>query len=86
METYDHVHAKADRNPVRLPLLLGFLGLLAVALSLLWGEHRVHVLSVLPYLLLLACPAMHLFMQHGHREDQPPRRVEGASPRATDRE
>ena len=25
-----------------------------------------HALGALPYLLLLACPLMHLFMHHGH--------------------
>lgn len=32
-------------------------------------EHRAHVLPVLPWLLLAACPLMHLFMHggHGHR-------------------
>ena len=30
-------------------------------------EHTAHVLGALPYLLLLACPLMHLFMHHGHR-------------------
>jgi hypothetical protein len=29
-------------------------------------QHRAHVLGALPYLLLLACPLMHLFMHHGH--------------------
>ena len=29
-------------------------------------EHRAHVLPYLPWLLLAACPLMHLFMHHGH--------------------
>lgn len=29
-------------------------------------EHYEHALGALPYLLLLACPLMHLFMHHGH--------------------
>jgi uncharacterized protein (DUF983 family) len=29
-------------------------------------EHWVHALGVLPYLLILACPLMHLFMHKGH--------------------
>lgn len=45
----------------------GFLGFLAVAAFFLFSEHRAHFLGVLPYLLLLACPLMHLFMHHGHR-------------------
>ncbi|WP_083786744.1 DUF2933 domain-containing protein [Methylobacterium nodulans] len=31
--------------------------------------HTGHVLSALPYLLLLACLLMHLFMHHGPRHD-----------------
>jgi hypothetical protein len=38
----------------------------AVALFLVFSEHRAHFLGVLPYLLLLSCPLMHLFMHHGH--------------------
>ena len=30
-------------------------------------EHWGHVLDVLPYLLLLACPLLHLFGRGGHR-------------------
>lgn len=42
---------------------------LAVALGLLLLEHFTHVLGVLPYLIILACPLMHFFMhgKHGHR-------------------
>jgi hypothetical protein len=43
-----------------------FYGFLAVAGFFLFTEHRAHVLGILPYLLLLACPLMHLFMHHGH--------------------
>jgi hypothetical protein len=43
---------------------------LAVALLVLGfylvTEHRAHLLGVLPYLLLLACPLMHVFMHRGH--------------------
>jgi len=43
-----------------------FLALAAIALVLLWQEHKAHILGVLPYLFLLACPLMHIFMHHGH--------------------
>lgn len=40
---------------------------LAGALALILGaEHRAHLLPALPYLFLLACPLMHLFMHRGH--------------------
>lgn len=32
----------------------------------LWTEHRAHVYGALPYLLLLSCPLMHLFMHRSH--------------------
>lgn len=43
-----------------------FYGFLAIAGFLLFTEHRAHLLGILPYLILLACPLMHLFMHHGH--------------------
>jgi hypothetical protein len=42
------------------------LGFLAVAGFYLVTEHTAHVLGALPFLLLLSCPLMHLFMHHGH--------------------
>jgi len=46
----------------------------AIALFYLLSEHRAHLFGILPLLLLLACPLMHLFMhghhgRHGHRDD-----------------
>jgi hypothetical protein len=40
--------------------------LVAGAALYLLGGHEAHALVVLPYLLLLACPLMHLFMHRGH--------------------
>ena len=39
---------------------------LAVIAFYLLAEHTAHLFGVLPYLLLAACPLMHLFM-HGNR-------------------
>ncbi len=39
---------------------------LAIVAFFLFTEHRAHVFGALPYLLLLACPLMHLLMHHGH--------------------
>ena len=39
---------------------------MAITASLLFTEHRAHVLGILPYLLLLACPFMHFFMHGSH--------------------
>ena len=41
-------------------------GFVAVAGFYLWAEHRAHLLGVLPYLILLACPFLHSFMHRGH--------------------
>jgi DUF2933 family protein len=43
-----------------------FWGFAAVAVFFLFTEHRAHVLGLLPYALLLACPLMHLFHHGGH--------------------
>ncbi|HMN13402.1 MAG TPA: DUF2933 domain-containing protein [Bellilinea sp.] len=37
------------------------LGLLVISGFFLLTEHRAHVLGILPFLLLLACPLLHLF-------------------------
>ena len=38
----------------------------AVAAYFLLTEHRAHFFGALPFLLLLACPLMHVFMHRGH--------------------
>ena len=38
---------------------------LAIAAFFLWIGNRAHVLGVLPWLLLAACPLLHLFMHRG---------------------
>ena len=43
-----------------------FWGFAGIAGFFLLAEHRAHLLGVLPYLLLAACPLLHLFMHHGH--------------------
>ena len=45
---------------------VGLIVLGAIALYFLLTEHRDHFFSALPFLLLLACPLMHIFMHHGH--------------------
>ena len=42
-----------------------FAGFVATALFFLVTEHRAHLIQVLPYLLLAACPLMHWFHHHG---------------------
>ena len=69
--THEHAHHHADTLGPHIPwwrsrsgiVLLGFL---AVAAFFLLTEHTAHVFGALPWLLLLACPLMHLFMHGGH--------------------
>jgi hypothetical protein len=52
----------------------------AIGIYLIW-THTGHVLAAAPYLLLLACPLMHLF-GHGHRhgnDARGERRAQGRS-------
>ena len=49
-------------------------GFLLVAGFYLMAEHTAHLFGVLPFLLILACPLMHLFHHHGlggHRPAPP---------------
>lgn len=50
----------------RFPYWVGACVFLAVAAFFLWEEHRAHLLGALPYVLLLLCPIVHLFMHRGH--------------------
>lgn len=54
------------REPWRIPAWLGLCLFLAIAAVFLWEEHRAHLLGALPYVLLLLCPVIHLFMHRGH--------------------
>jgi Protein of unknown function (DUF2933) len=52
---------------------LVLLAFVAIAAFFLWTEHRAHVLGALPWVLLAACPLLHLFMHrsgHGGNRDQ----------------
>lgn len=55
-----------DRNASRRANIV-LIGFLIVAGYYLLAEHRAHLFGILPFLLLLSCPLMHLFMHHGHR-------------------
>ena len=45
---------------------IGWLALAGIAGWFLWTEHRAHLFGALPWLVLLACPLMHVFMHRGH--------------------
>jgi hypothetical protein len=44
---------------------IALLVLLAIAGYFLWTEHQAHVISALPWILLAACPLLHVFMHRG---------------------
>mgnify|MGYP005990442003 CR=1 FL=1 len=52
------------------PKGLAALGLIGAASYFLLMEHREHVWQYLPFLILLACPFMHMFMHGGHDHHQ----------------
>jgi hypothetical protein len=56
-------------QPFRIPIWVGAALFGAIAVFFLWEEHRAHILGALPYLLLLSCPLIHLFMHRGHGHD-----------------
>ncbi len=69
------------RRPFRIPFWLGVCLFAAIAVFFLWEEHQAHILGALPWLILLACPFIHIFMHrdhghaHGHRHDDTDRRA-----------
>ena len=72
---HDHAHLKqptqqTDQNSAppfwRSRYAIGLLVLGAVAAYFLLSEHRAHFFGALPFLLLPACPLMHMFMHGGH--------------------
>lgn len=56
------------------PAVLALASAAVIALFFVLREHWGHALGLLPYLLLLACPVMHLFHHgghgHGHRNPE----------------
>lgn len=65
----NHDPSHQDPEPVsfwRTRYAVGLIVMSAVAAYFLLGEHRAHFFGALPFLLLLACPLMHVFMHHGH--------------------
>ena len=51
---------------IRSPSGLALVGFLAIAGFFLVTEHTAHLFGVLPFVLLLLCPLLHLFMHGGH--------------------
>ena len=69
MSMHDHSHSDPKKPPgsfLTSRAGLVFIGFAIIAGALLFTEHRAHVLGVLIWLPLLACPFMHMFMHHDH--------------------
>ncbi len=65
----NHDHCNRDNEPKGFwgtRYSIGLIVLGGVAGYFLLTEHRAHFFGALPYLLLLACPLMHVFMHGGH--------------------
>lgn len=62
---HDHrAHESNDR--LRTVSRFVFFGFVGVAAFFLITEHRAHLFGILPFLLLAACPLMHVFHHGGH--------------------
>ena len=72
-----------ERSWLRSPGGLILLAFLAIAAFFLILEHRAHVVGVLPYVLFLLCPVLHLLLHgrhggtHTDHETRPPQRPQG---------
>ena len=64
----NHEHGESETPPGfwTSRYAIGLIVIGAVAGYFLLTEHLAHVAGALPFLLLLACPLMHVFMHHGH--------------------
>lgn len=62
----------------RRPAIIALISLAVVIAFYVLREHWDHALGALPYVLLLACPVLHLFHGHGghggHHHDSPEQR------------
>lgn len=63
--TRRHTDAPGRRDWSRINQWLLWLGL-AAAVALLYFGHGAHLLQLAPFLVLLACPLMHVFGHGGH--------------------
>ena len=68
MSNHDHSDEQSSEKAGLLTSRSGLvlLGFLVIAGALLLSEHRAHVLGASVWLLLLACPLLHMFMHGGH--------------------
>jgi len=66
---HDHRHKPGGGNGMKSRIKWVFIGFAAIAAYFLVTEHKAHLsglLSYWPFLLLAACPLLHMFMHGGH--------------------
>jgi hypothetical protein len=87
MDHHNHEREKKGFFDSRANVVL--IAFLAIGAFYLIAEHRAHLLPYLgywPYLLVLACPLLHVFMHSGHGghggNDEPERKPSDASKNA----
>ena len=61
-----HAKPTASRRRLRPVPLVASVVLVGVAAFYLLTEHLQHTLGALPWVILLLCPLMHMFMHRGH--------------------
>lgn len=71
MKSGQENHSEQQQHPEEKHWWLSFRGLIAFIFIIAIGyylitEHRAHLFNILPLLLLLACPLMHIFMHGKH--------------------
>ena len=70
MNAHDDESGAQGAPQGRKPLMIALLMLALIAVFYLLREHWGHVAGLWPYLLLLACPLIHLFHGHGGHRHQ----------------
>lgn len=85
MSANRHVHESSNQGFWTSKTGLVAIGFLAIAAFFLLSEHWAHTLGILPFLLILACPLLHLFMHGGHgaHEGHGPQRNTESRPAAS---
>lgn len=63
---HHHGHEHRQEKDSRPWYKVGLWGALIILGYFLFTEHRAHTIQFFPYLFLLACPLMHIFMHGGH--------------------
>ena len=81
---HEHQHdsfGPNDRGRFRISGKWILVGFIAIAAYFLLSEHRAHAIQFLPFVLLLACPLLHMFHGHGGHRHGGGRREDDTSKR-----